>query len=159
MGRLRVLISLLVVVGFVLFVTLATIRARDWTGIKLVVCIFLLLNFGCLILIATDLDSPIRLSSLAYLVGSCGWIALVCCLPSIDGFFRKSLITPELIEWIAPGPNPYAPKPDPAVESIHLLAHATLSIGLGSLGGFLVWSFVPRYPHPDSSITPTTGPS
>jgi hypothetical protein len=128
-------------------------------GIKLVVCIFLVLNFGCLIVIATDLDSPIRLSALAYLVGSCGWIGLVCWLPAIDGFFRTSLVTPGLVQWIAPGPNPNAPRPDPAVESIHLLAHATISMTRGSLGAFLVWSFLPRYSHPDPSTTPTTGPS
>jgi hypothetical protein len=159
MGRLRINISILIVIAFVLFVAFASLRMRNWLGIKLVVCIALGLNFASLIVIATDLDSRIRISALAYFVGGCGWILMVCFVPSTDALFQSYLITPGLIKWIVPGPNPEAPRPDPAFILLHSLSHSLISIVAGSIGAFAAWKLGTRFFDPDRSTTQTSDPS
>ncbi len=110
-----------------------------------------------MIVIATDLHERIRLSALAYTIGGWAWLLMITFIPEIDLFFESHLITPRILKWLVPGPNPDPMKPDRAIILSHVLAHSLLSITLGSFGAMLAWKLGQRMFDPDPQITPTTG--
>jgi hypothetical protein len=159
MGRLKINISGLMAIVFVLAVAFASLRAHSNLGVKLVLCIALALNFAAVAIIAIDLGGRIRSAALAYAIAGWGWLAMETFLPWTDSLVSEYLITPGLIKLIDPDPNPNAPGPHPLIFPLSLVTHSLFSIVSGSVAAFLAWTFTPRFFDHDRSTTPTSDPS